>query len=397
MSSNKATTSSEKQGKGSGKKRAAVEQEDDENVENNAVPEDTSSPFTKTATTTTTTKTPYSSSSSSSTGENGAKRTKSTANDIPKHLTCSLTQKLMVDPVVADDGNTYERADILKWIATNSTSPMDLSCPLDASRLMSNGMAKQMIEQLVESGELDDELCADYLERKEVLEGAQQLSPEYAQKLFDEGKVEDAAELGHAKAQGFMAEWCYWGSHGVAKDEVASVEWAKKAADGGDRVGQFRLGYAYNCAEGGLPKDWAMALKWYVQAAEQGHATSMTNTGYLYEHGGPGVAQNVATAASWYRKSAEAGCKCGQHNLGCCYYQGWGVTKNVATARSWYKKAADQDHLTAIRKLATMMVKGDGGEKDIKKGITLWEKAVAKGDEEAQENLDMLSSVSYRM
>ena len=38
-----------------------------------------------------------------------------------------------------------------------------------------------------------------------------------------------------------------------------------------------------------------------------------------------------------------------------------------------------------------------GGEKDIKKGITLWEKAVAKGDEEAQENLDMLSSVSYRM
>jgi hypothetical protein len=41
----------------------------------------------------------------------------------------------MVDPVFADDGNTYERFEILKWIALKSTSPLD-------------HMAKQLIEEV---------------------------------------------------------------------------------------------------------------------------------------------------------------------------------------------------------------------------------------------------------
>ena len=41
----------------------------------------------------------------------------------------------MVDPVVADDGNTYERKEILKWIAVKSTSPLDPSCRVRAHGL----------------------------------------------------------------------------------------------------------------------------------------------------------------------------------------------------------------------------------------------------------------------
>ena len=108
----------------------------------------------------------------------------------------------MVDPVLAEDGNTYERAAILKWIASKSTSPLDPSCPLDASRVFPNRAVKQQIEQLVASGELDDALCADYLNRK------YKMSPEYAQKLYREGKVEEAAELGLPKAQGEMTIRC---------------------------------------------------------------------------------------------------------------------------------------------------------------------------------------------
>ena len=36
----------------------------------------------------------------------------------------------------------------------NSTSPLDPSCRLDASRLMSNRAVQQQIEELVASGEL---------------------------------------------------------------------------------------------------------------------------------------------------------------------------------------------------------------------------------------------------
>ena len=152
-------------------------------------------------------------SSSSSSSDDAYKRAKSTlAADISEHLICSITQELPVDPVLAEDGHTYERAAITQWIATKSTSPIDDNCPLDASRLISNISAKQQIEHLVASGELDDELCADYTDRK------YKLSPEYAQELFDEGKVEEAAKLGHAEAQGLMADRCFRGTHDVTKD-----------------------------------------------------------------------------------------------------------------------------------------------------------------------------------
>jgi TPR repeat protein len=179
----------------------------------------------------------------------------------------------VVDPVLAEDGNTYERQEILQWIAKKSTSPLDPSCTLDASRLMSNRAVKQQIEELVASGELDEELCAGYLERKKAL------NLERAQKLFNEGKVEEAAELGLPEAQGEMTERCYWGTHGVAKDLDKSVEWAKKAAAGGDKVGQFRLGAAYEHGEGGLQKDWATAAEWLEKAAEQGHTLAMSSLG----------------------------------------------------------------------------------------------------------------------
>ena len=296
----------------------------------------------------------------------------------------------MFDPVVAEDGNTYERAEIFKWIASKSISPLNPSCPLDASRLMSNRAVKLQVEQLVGSGELDDTLCAAYLERKETS------LLEQAQKLYREGKVEEAAELGLPGAQGVMANRCWKGTHGVAKDHEKCVEWAKKAAAGGDEMGQFRLGYAYHVAEGSLEEDYAMALKWYEKAAEQGSAVSMNNIGYIYERGGRGVTKNLATAASWYRKAAEAGYALGQHFLGHCYYQGTGVTKNLATARSWYQKAADGGDVNAIRKLGTMMVKGEGGAKQVSKGAALWERAAAMNDQKSQANLDRLSGCIFR-
>ena len=38
--------------------------------------------------------------------------------------TCPISQEIFRDPVVAEDGVTYERADIEKWLRRNQTSPM---------------------------------------------------------------------------------------------------------------------------------------------------------------------------------------------------------------------------------------------------------------------------------
>ena len=44
--------------------------------------------------------------------------------DIPQGTLCPITLQIMIDPVVCDDGNTYERAAIEKHLKTHKTSPL---------------------------------------------------------------------------------------------------------------------------------------------------------------------------------------------------------------------------------------------------------------------------------
>ena len=39
-------------------------------------------------------------------------------------LVCPITFSLFFDPVIAEDGHTYERSAIIDWIQRNSTSPL---------------------------------------------------------------------------------------------------------------------------------------------------------------------------------------------------------------------------------------------------------------------------------
>merc|ERR1712187_786193 len=39
------------------------------------------------------------------------------------HLFCPITHELMVDPVMLDDGHSYERTAIEEWLKDNDTSP----------------------------------------------------------------------------------------------------------------------------------------------------------------------------------------------------------------------------------------------------------------------------------
>ena len=51
----------------------------------------------------------------------------------------------MIDPVIAADGHTYERAAIQQWLQTRSTSPVTL-LPLPHTRLVPNVLAKTAIQ-----------------------------------------------------------------------------------------------------------------------------------------------------------------------------------------------------------------------------------------------------------
>lgn len=68
----------------------------------------------------------------------------SSVGSIPDEWFCPIGRELMTDPVIGPDGVTYERANIERWLATNSTSPMTRD-PMPAGSLIPNMALKHTI------------------------------------------------------------------------------------------------------------------------------------------------------------------------------------------------------------------------------------------------------------
>lgn len=70
-----------------------------------------------------------------------------------KLMECPIALAIMHDPVVAEDGHTYERSEILKWFARGKkTSPMIHSEM--GTKLVPNHVVKSMIAEFLESNNL---------------------------------------------------------------------------------------------------------------------------------------------------------------------------------------------------------------------------------------------------
>ncbi len=164
-------------------------------------------------------------------------------------------------------------------------------------------------------------------------------APALAEELKDlsarAGKGEAAAqfELGRRYATG----------QGVAKDEVAALQWFLKAAAQGHAKAEVSLGSIY--AHGfGVKQDWAESIRWYRQAAFQGDTTAQHNLGLDYAHG-HGVEQNPSMAARWFRLAADQGHARAQYNLGELTEEGRGVAKSDLDAYVLYHLASAHDNL----------------------------------------------------
>ena len=66
---------------------------------------------------------------------------------VPSGMCCPITFEVMVDPVMAADGHTYERASIETWLEQHETSPIT-NLVLDHTRLVPNHALRSSIEQL---------------------------------------------------------------------------------------------------------------------------------------------------------------------------------------------------------------------------------------------------------
>jgi uncharacterized protein len=125
-----------------------------------------------------------------------------------------------------------------------------------------------------------------------------------------------------------------------AGDHVGSAALVRQAAEAGNPIATYQMGYIYESGDG-VPRDRVQSARWYMRGAQMGNAASEAAVGQLYEYGNQ-VQENWYTAAQWYVKSAQQGYVMGEFRLGHSYQYGVGVPINLNAAEQWYDRAAAQ-------------------------------------------------------
>ncbi|KAJ1463146.1 hypothetical protein M885DRAFT_429023, partial [Pelagophyceae sp. CCMP2097] len=64
----------------------------------------------------------------------------------PDAFLCAITLEVMADPVVASDGDSYERGAISRWFEAKRTSPRTRA-PLECIRLVPNNALRAQIAE----------------------------------------------------------------------------------------------------------------------------------------------------------------------------------------------------------------------------------------------------------
>ena len=136
----------------------------------------------------------------------------------------------MAYPVMAEDGNTYEKSAILNWLEEHTTSPLDPSTTISVRALFPNRSVNKTIEELVATSDVDVDTKAAWQARRDE-----------PQRLLDQGRFLDAAKLGHPKAMGEMSFRYFFGIGGFAVDDAKAFDFATRAAKEGDGQGMYVL------------------------------------------------------------------------------------------------------------------------------------------------------------
>lgn len=191
------------------------------------------------------------------------------------------------------------------------------------------------------------------------------------------------AEAGDSAAQTLVAELLSRGL-GVPRDEAKAAKWYQLAAEQGVPEAQFQ--YALMLIDGRFAaKDLQAAYALMQSAAEAGNRLAQFNFAQMVmkrEYGDAGMAR----AVSYYQRAADAGLADAQYAMSQVYANGVGGKKlDEVEARRWLLLAARQNFDTAQLDLATWLVEGRGGARDLKAGFG-WMKRAADGGNVAAQN-----------
>jgi TPR repeat protein len=180
------------------------------------------------------------------------------------------------------------------------------------------------------------------------------------------------AEQGNVEAQLIMGN-LYLKGEDVLKDHEEAFKWYLKAAEQGNAIAQFNIGFYYYKSDlvdntEVFLRNRVEAVKWFRKAAEQGNADAQCYLGDCYSNGF-GVVNDQVEAVKWFRKAFEQGDICAQCNLGMCYANGEGVVRDLVEAYAYLNLAGVTDPVDEKnRKEIRMQIKGELAPSQIEAG-----------------------------
>ncbi|MER8424203.1 tetratricopeptide repeat protein [Mesorhizobium sp. M1403] len=191
------------------------------------------------------------------------------------------------------------------------------------------------------------------------------------------------AQNGDPAAQTLVAEILSRGL-GVPVDAAGAAKWYALAAEQGIPESQFQ--YALMLLDGRyVKKDEKEAYALMQAAAEAGNRLAQFNFAQLMVEQEPGDA-GIAKAVSYYERAAATGLADAQYAMAQVYANGaGGKPRDDVRARGLLAQAARQNYDTAQIDLATWMIEGRGGARDLKSGFN-WMKQAAEGGNVAAQN-----------
>ena len=267
--------------------------------------------------------------------------------------------------------------DLARWRASVLHGPR-FSQWTDAARLAQFAMLT-LIER--EGNDALTEVTMTYTDKEGREHEVRDLREDLSERFDIDGvalfaELQGAAERGDMNAQ-YRLGSAYLNSVFDAEGESLDEFWLRKAAEQGSPLAQHDLAVILQRREED-PDAWAESVRWYENAVEQGCQLSLSNLAlaYLYGRGAP---KNPARAFELMERDANLGAALSAYSLGVCFQQGLEVKRNPAKARHWYGIAVEQGNTSAMINLASMLMHGDGGAKDLGRARKLLERAIAQG------------------
>jgi len=224
-----------------------------------------------------------------------------TTNQILDQFICPITKELPIDPVIAEDGNIYERSAIEHLIGVYK--------PI-GTKLVPVVHVRNAIESIARSGA--------------IFGNRRRMANNWLQKFEKEQQLQETkakAVSGCAEAMATLGYWHAHGMNGLQKSDVEAFSWFRKAADCGHvktmvLVGCFLL--EKNSSTTGIPRNVSEALHYIRLAAEKGSDVGAYNIGIAHANGLHGLVQDAKVGTFWLSKVVDGSCEvkhCGMNMI----------------------------------------------------------------------------------